>query len=198
MSEQKIPVDVDTGHDYDGIREFDNPLPRWWLATFYGAVVFSVGYWLYYHTLEVGELPRAAYEAELGRIEQEESARQAKLEAEGKGVNEAQFWLLAKDPQVVQRGEAVFKQNCLSCHGVNGQGIVGPNLTDGYWLHGDKAMDVYKTISSGVLDKAMPAWRPLLGVNRVRDVAAFVLTLRDKNLAGKAPQGVTADGKPAP
>lgn len=198
MTKQAHSTEADTGHDYDGIREFDNPLPRWWLATFYGAVVFAVGYWMYYHILEAGPLPRAEYEAELQRMEEEESARQAKLEAEGKGVREEQFWSLAQDPQAVQRGEAVFKQNCLSCHGDRGQGIVGPNLTDAYWLHGNKALDIYKSISSGVLDKGMPAWRPLLGVNKVRDAAVFVLTLRDKNLPGKAPQGVAADGKAAP
>jgi cytochrome c oxidase cbb3-type subunit 3 len=120
------------------------------------------------------------------------------LEAEGKGINEEKLWNLAKDPQVVARGAALFKQNCLSCHGDRGQGVIGPNLTDSYWLHGDKAMDVYKTISSGVLDKGMPAWRPLLGVNKVQDAAAFVLTFRDKNISGKPPQGVTATGQVAP
>ncbi len=198
MTEQQIPLDPDTGHDYDGIREFDNPLPRWWLVTFYGAVVFAVGYWMYYHTLEAGILPRAAYEAELARIEEQESARLAQLEAAGKGVTEDGFWQLAKDPQAVERGQAVFKQNCLSCHGDRGQGIIGPNLTDAYYIHGPKALDVYKTISSGVVEKGMPAWRPLLGVSKVRDAAAFVLSLRGRNLPGKAPQGMTADGKAAP
>lgn len=198
MSQQRLPEDPDTGHDYDGIREFDNPLPRWWLATFYGSVVFAIGYWLYFHTLEAGLLPRAVYEAELQQLEDAESARLARLEAEGKGVNEEQLWSLARDPQVVQRGKGLFIQNCLSCHGDRGQGIIGPNLTDSYWLHGDKALDIYRTIGSGVLDKGMPAWRPLLGVNKVRDATAFVLTLHGKSVPGKAPQGVASDGKVAP
>ena len=78
MSEQvrKEGADVDTGHDYDGIREFDNPLPQWWLMTFYGAIIFSIGYWFYYHTLEAGQLPMAAYQAEVKIAEKEEEARE--------------------------------------------------------------------------------------------------------------------------
>ncbi len=198
MSEHKPEADVDTGHDYDGIREFDNPLPRWWLITFYGAIVFGFGYWLHFHVLTSGRLPRAELDAELQRIETEEAARLAQLEAEGKGVTEKLLLSLVSDPQAVERGEAVFKQNCLSCHGDKGQGVVGPNLTDAYWIHGEKPMDIYKTVGAGVLDKGMPAWKPLLGINKVRDATVYVLTQRNKNLPGKAPQGITADGKPAP
>lgn len=202
MREQDRPEvqtqDVDTGHDYDGIREFDNPLPRWWLLSFYGAVVFSIGYWLIYHTLAVGLLPRAAYQAELQQALEEDNARQAQLEAQGKGISEAQLVALGQDPSVVQRGAAVFKQNCLQCHGDRGQGLVGPNLTDRYWLHGDKALDIYKVISGGVPEKSMPAWRPLLGAAKVQEAAAFVLSLRGQNLPGKAPQGTLEGGQAAP
>jgi cytochrome c oxidase cbb3-type subunit 3 len=198
MSERQEKQDVDTGHDYDGIREFDNPLPRWWLLTFYGTVVFSVFYWLHYHTLETGLLPSDAYKAEIKQAEDEENARQAKLEAEGKGVNEQQLVAMAKDAQAISRGAALFKQNCLACHGDKGQGVVGPNLTDDYWLHGGKAMDIYKTISVGIPEKGMPAWRPLLGATKVQDATAFILTLRGKKAPGKAPQGITEQGEKAP
>lgn len=183
-------VDVDTGHDYDGIHEFDNPLPRWWLATFYGTVVFAAGYWFFYHTLHAGELPRAAYEAEIKAADEAENARVAQMNLTDEGLQ-----ALTQDQAMVLRGQAVFQQNCIACHGDRGQGVVGPNLTDAYWLHGGKASQIYGTIGGGVLEKGMPAWRQMLGASKVRDVAAYVLTLRDKNVPGKAPQGTTLDGK---
>ena len=198
MSEKSQQADLDTGHDYDGIREFDNPLPRWWLVTLYGAMGFAVFYWLYYHTLEAGPLPLAEYEAELQQANVEEAEREAKLEAAGKGVNDGLLLAMAQSPETVQRGQALFKQNCLQCHGDRGQGLVGPNLTDSYWLHGSKATDIYKVISSGILDKGMPAWRTLLGPSKVKDAAAFILTLRNTNVPGKPPQGVTDSGILAP
>lgn len=192
-------VAADTGHEYDGIRELDNPLPRWWLFTLYGAIVFSVGYWFYFHTLHVGQLPMAAYEDELRRAKEAEEAREAALEAQGKGVTEEQLVALGKDPAVVQRGAEVFKQTCVACHGAQGQGVVGPNLTDAYWIHGGKARDIYSRVSSGVLDKGMPAWKPVLGTTRVKEVTAFVLSIRDTQVpGGKAPQGETQSGEKAP
>lgn len=184
--------DVETNHDYDGIREFDNPLPRWWLLTFYGAVVFSVGYWFYYHTLAVGELPQAAYQSEL------ESAEKLQAAAERNALTEDQLLALAKDHEAVQRGALVFKQNCAACHGERAQGVIGPNLTDAYWLHGSHAKQIYGVVSAGVLEKGMPSWRPVLGASKVKDATAFVLSLRNKNEPGKAPQGLREDGNPAP
>jgi cytochrome c oxidase cbb3-type subunit 3 len=192
------PADVDTGPDYDGVREFDNPLPRWWLMTFYGAIIFAVGYWFYYHTLEAGALPMAEYQAEIKRAAQEEDAREAKAIAEGRGITDDQLVAMSHDGDTVKRGEAVFKQNCVVCHGDRGQGVIGPNLTDEYWIHGDKAHEMYQVISNGVLDKGMPAWRPVLGGAKIKDALAFVLTLRDTHVPGKPPQGKTADGRLAP
>lgn len=185
-------LDVQTDHDYDGIREFDNPLPRWWLLTFYGAVVFSVGYWFCYHTLGVGELPQAAYQSELAAMDAQLAA------AAQKALTEEQLLAMAQDHEVVQRGAAVFKQHCVACHGERAQGIIGPNLTDGYWLHGNKAKQIYQVVSGGVLEKAMPSWGPVLGASKVKDATAFVLSLKGKNEPGKPPQGISDDGKPAP
>ena len=184
--------DKETAHEYDGIREFDNPLPRWWLLTFYGAVVFSVGYWFYYHSLAAGELPMAAYAVEL------EAGEKLELAAELKAVGEEQLLALAQNPDAVQRGAAVFKQNCVACHGERGQGLIGPNLTDAYWLHGSKAKQIHQVITAGILDKGMPSWRPVLGASKVQDATAFVLSLKGKDVPGKAAQGISDDGRPAP
>jgi cytochrome c oxidase cbb3-type subunit 3 len=186
-------ADVETGHDYDGIREFDNPLPRWWLMTFYGTVIFAIGYWFYYHTAATGDSQMTTYQKEITAAQKEEDQKLQALEAQGKGVNEEQLLALSKDAAAVARGAAVFKQNCLACHGDRGQGVVGPNLTDRYFLHGAKAKDVYQVIGNGVLDKGMPAWRTILGAAKVQDVTAFVLELRGKNLPGKPAEGVAED-----
>lgn len=184
--------DVETNHDYDGIREFDNPLPRWWLLTFYGAVVFSVGYWFYYHTLAVGELPMVSYQNEIEAADKLEAAR------EQNSLSEDQLVALARDRDLVQRGAAVFKQNCVACHGERGQGVIGPNLTDAYWLHGSKGKEIFKVVSNGILEKGMPSWRPVLGASKVKEATAYVLSLKGRNEPGKPPQGQTDDGKPAP
>ncbi len=187
-----MAADVKTDHDYDGIQEFDNPLPRWWLSTFYGAILFSVGYWFYYHTLLVGELPTDSYKREL------ETADKLQAAAELLAVTEQQLLTLSHDQETVQRGAIVFKQNCVACHGERGQGIIGPNLTDAYWLHGSQAKQIYNTVSNGILEKGMPSWRPVLGPNKIKDATAFVLSLRGKNEPGKPPQGVSESGQPAP
>ena len=96
----------------------------------------------------------------------------------------------------VERGSAVFAGNCVACHGERGEGGVGPNLTDGYWLHGATASDVYQTILRGVPAMGMVTWGPILGPPAVADVAAYVLTLRDAPVAGRDPQGVDAAGQP--
>lgn len=190
--------DVETGHDYDGIREFDNPLPRWWLLTFYGTVIFGIGYWFYYHTSQTGESQMVTYQKEQQQMKKEEDQKLAALEAAGKGVTEEQLLALSKDSAAVERGAAVFKQNCLACHGDRGQGVVGPNLTDKYFLHGSKAKDAYQVIGSGVIEKGMPAWRTVLGTSKVQDATAFVLSLRGKEIAGRPAQGVSEQGEPAP
>ena len=99
------------------------------------------------------------------------------------------------NPQHVSDGEGVFKANCAACHGAQGNGLVGPNLTDKYWIHGDSAAAVYKVIAKGVLAKGMPSWGHL-GEDKMKNAAAYVLTLKGKNIPGKAPQGVDADGNP--
>jgi cytochrome c oxidase cbb3-type subunit 3 len=168
----------DTGHEYDGIREHDNRLPRWWLITLWGAIVFAVAYWLAYHTFGVVPLPRAQFDEQMKVIA-----------AKTPILDDAALAALSKDPAAVERGRAVYAQTCLACHGPDGQGVVGPNLTDDAWIHGDRPTEVYAAVNVGVLAFGMPAWGPSLGPDKTRDVTAFVLTLKGKNLPGKAPQG---------
>lgn len=173
-------------HEYDGIIELDNQLPRWWLLTLFGAVAFAAGYWLYYHSYQRDDLPLAAYNRQKA-AELAAEAEQLKLAGE---VTPELLTKLSQDPATVEQGKAVFAEVCVTCHAEGGRGNIGPNLTDDYWLHGHEPLAVYGTIRNGYLPKQMPAWGKTLGEARVRAVAAFVLTIQGTNVAGgKAPQG---------
>lgn len=175
-------------HEYDGILEADNLLPRWWLVTFYGAILFSAAYWFYYEAFAIGANPRARYEAIL-----EERA------ANGGEVTEEMLVTLGADSSRVAAGQAIFATNCAVCHGQSGEGTIGPNLTDDAWLHGGTAMDIHHTIAQGVSTGGggMPAWGQTLGPRGLIDVASFVLSIRGTNRPGRPPQGVV-EGAGAP
>lgn len=181
-------------HEYDGIREYDNRLPNWWLYTLYGSIIFSVFYWIVFHTLKVVPLPRGRYELEMI------AAAEAQLKKmEGQEVTDETLALMSTVPARVEAGQQVFTQFCVVCHGQSGEGNVGPNLTDAYWLHGARPLQILHTVNNGVQEKGMAAWAGQLGPRRVQDVVSYVLTLKGKNVPGKAPQGdlVTAEDEAA-
>lgn len=172
-------------HEIDGIQEYDNRLPNWWLYTLYGALIFAAGYWYHYHSGGFGEHPAAEYKAEVER----ELAAQANQIQVGEATPEA-LVALVKDANAVALGGQVFASTCAPCHRGDGGGVVGPNLTDEYWLHGGAPDKIYKTVAAGVPDKGMPAWQAQLGALKTQAVTAFVMSLKGKNVAdGKAPQG---------
>ena len=180
MDKSEKRVDAIQGeilHVYDGIEEADNELPTWWLITFYGAIVFAIFYWVTYHELESAPLPGEAYAEALA--------------AQSGGGEASEELLLAKrdDPSAVAAGEATFQEHCAVCHLEGGQGNIGPNLTDSYWIHGGSPTDIYATVYHGQLANGMPAWGATLGDGATVDVVAFVLSLRDTNIEGKEPQG---------
>jgi cytochrome c oxidase cbb3-type subunit 3 len=171
-------------HVYDGIEEEDNRLPNWWLAILIGTIVFSFGYWFVYETTQTLPSPLVAYEQERSEL----SAIQAKLAADSP-LNDQSLWAMVKDPDTVAAGKKVFSQICVSCHSDKGQGGIGPNLTDKYWIYGPNPMDIIAAVTNGFPDKGMEAWGERLGVERVKQVAVFVLSIRNTNVAGKEPQG---------
>jgi cytochrome c oxidase cbb3-type subunit III len=190
MSEQVTQnnqADVDTGHDYDGIHEFDNPLPRWWLIIFYGTVLFGYGYWMHLHVAKTGTTIASELAAEQAEI--------AKKNAASKPLTDDVLVALSKDQTTVEAGAKVFSTTCVACHGEKAEGKIGPNLTDEYWLHGGKPTDIHRSVAGGWVEKGMPSWQPVLGAERVRQVVAFVLTKRGLNLPGKERQGEPYSGK---
>lgn len=173
-------------HEVDGIQEYDNALPNWWLYALYATILFSAVYWFHYEVGGFGQSPEQAYQAE---VEKAAAARAEQIKAAGMVTKEA-LDALALDKGTVDQGAQVFASTCAACHRNDGGGVVGPNLTDEFWLHGGASDAVYKTITEGVPDKGMPSWAAPLGPARVSAVTAYVLSLRGKNVTGgKAPQG---------
>ncbi len=171
-------------HEIDGIIEHDNKLPNWWLFTLFGAIIFAIGYWL---VMETGgfipglrETYRADYAAHVERVAAAEAARPLSNES---------LLAASKDDSAVTRGKATFAGTCAACHGQQAEGLVGPNLTDNAWIHGGAPMAIYGVVADGVLAKGMPAWKATLGDTGTKDVVAYLLTLKGKNIPGKAPQG---------
>jgi cytochrome c oxidase cbb3-type subunit 3 len=173
-------------HDYDGIREYDNPLPGWWRMLFLGTIVFAGFYGLYFHVVGWGHTPDESYRATLVTYESKKALRD---QADAANVSEDLLARDAGDPRLLQHGADVFVTRCASCHTVDGRGLIGPNLTDNFQIHGSSRMDIFKTVRGGVSGTAMPAWGEQLPMTDVVAVAAYATTLRGKNLPGKPPQG---------
>jgi cytochrome c oxidase cbb3-type subunit 3 len=173
-------------HEYDGIQEQDNNLPTWWLYTLYLAIVFGVGYWFHYHVFQSGPSSQEEYRREMASVWAAEAAR---ARAAGEMTPET-LVALSRDEATVNEGRQVFATTCVACHGPNGGGTIGPNLTDAFWINGSAPDRIYRTVLDGVPARGMPAWGAQLGNERVQAVTAYVLTLRNTNVAGgKAPQG---------
>ena len=167
-------------HVYDGIEEADNRLPLWWLITFYGAIAFGAVYWFYYHEYDIGQSQRDQYAA----------AQLAQAQSAGEVTNDG-LSVLGSDPQMVEAGRTTFAAQCVACHDEKGQGkeALGPNLTDNTWINGGSALDIYNTITDGVPAKGMVAWGPVLGAESVKQLTAYLLSIRNTNVPGKAPEG---------
>jgi cytochrome c oxidase cbb3-type subunit 3 len=173
-------------HAYDGIREFDNPLPGWWSLIFAGSIAFAAAYGFYFHVVDWGRTPAEKYAVALGEYEDKRDIRAA---AEAANVSEQTIQNAAQDGKIVAQGATLFAQRCASCHADKGQGLIGPNLTDLRQVHGTTRMDIYNTISKGVPTTAMLAWGEQLPQTDVLALASFVVTLRGQNVTGKEPQG---------
>ena len=176
--------DTVMAHEYDGIREFDNRLPNWWMWIMWGSIVFALGYWLVFHTLQIKPLPQEKFETAMQKAQEEQLARAA-----AQGVDDNFLVLMSQTAAKVTEGREIFVKHCVACHLDQGQGLVGPNLTDGAWIHGCKPMDMLKLVTDGVAAKGMPAWQNQLGPSRVQAVVSYVLTIRNTNVPGKAPEG---------
>jgi len=171
-------------HTYDGIQEYDNPMPRWWIWSFWASFWFSLAY-LFHFWLGNGESVADSYAAEVAVV----AEREAKA-AMAEQVSESSLGKVMADAASRQAGSEIFQVRCASCHLGQGQGLIGPNLTDDSWIHGKGTLlDIHHTVTTGVLDKGMPAWGRQLTPAELLRVVAFVGSLRGTHVAGKAPEG---------
>lgn len=173
-------------HTYDGIAELDNPTPPWFMYLFYSTIIFGLIYGAYYHVYQDGNIQETEYKTEVATAEK---AREAYMKQFANSVNEDNVTAstAAKD---LTEGSQIYTTNCVACHGDKGQGGVGPNLTDKFWIHGGRIKDLFKTITHGIPEKGMIAWEKTLNPLQVQKVASFILTLQGSNPPGaKEPQG---------
>ena len=164
-------------HVYDDIEEADNNLPTWWLLTFYGAVVFGLVYWFYYHEYGIGKLQPEVYAEQMAAVAAERTI-----------VTDESLQALMEDEAAVEAGEKIFTTQCFACHD-QGQGRValGSNLTDKYWVRGGAPTDIHGVVTEGIPEKGMTPWGAILGEEGVSQVTAYVLTMRNTNLEGGKP-----------
>lgn len=181
----KEPLLLD--HEYDGVHELDNKLPRWWVWLFYITIIYAAGYLLFYHVLHLGDLQAAEYDKEM------------KVGAAAKNAAMTQFEVSipaltpSTDPVVLEGGRQIYTQYCAPCHRADGGGLVGPNLTDSYWIHGSNFSDNVSVIWNGVPAKGMITWKTSLKPDQIYSVASYIYTLRGAKLAtpGKPPENQT-------
>lgn len=165
------------GHadENDGIEEYDNPLPDWWLGLFFFCIVWAIGYTIDYHFI-AHDSQAKAYDREMA----DAAVRWPQKEI-----------VVDLSPATVEEGHQIFVQNCTGCHGEDMKGKIGPNLLDGTWIHGGSLEEITHTITNGVPSKGMVTWGPILGPERIAKVAAFVYM--------SGPQlGLTASAATAP
>lgn len=178
--------DILFDHDYDGIYELDNVLPPWWLWMFYFCIAFAVVYLGYYHFSGSGWSSKQEYEIAMKEAKQQVAEYVA---AQGNLVDENNVTARTDDAALAQ-GKDIWTANCVACHGANGEGGVGPNMTDKYWIHGGDIKDIFHTIKYGVPEKGMISWQTQLSPSAMADVASYILTLQGTNPPNpKAPQG---------
>lgn len=182
--EQEKDIVID--HEYDGIRELDNPIPTWFNALFYSTVAFGLVYLLVYHVFSWGLNQDQEYVREMAIAERE---KEEYLSKAANLIDEASI-TVDETGSLAIAGKSIFAANCVACHGALGEGGIGPNLTDEFWLHGGDIKDIFKVVKYGVPDKGMVPWEQTLTPSQIAEVSNYIVTLKGTNpLNGKEAQG---------
>ncbi len=189
MLTRSVPIekekDIMMDHEFDGIRELDNTIPPWFNILFYGTIVIAFLYVLNYHVFKMSGLSAEEYndEMKVAAMQRDELIRT------GAFINENTVKLMTDDATITE-GKTIFNANCTVCHGPAGGGLIGPNLTDEFWIHGGGVVNVFKTVKYGVPVKGMISWQNQLNPKQMQAVANYILTLKGTNPAnGKQPEG---------
>ena len=184
-------------HELDGIKEYDNPMPGWLMAIWWGSLIFSAAYLIFY-ALSFGE---GSMEAEYrAQTQQQLGTVQAHFDANPL-VSPTPAELLAgvNDPAVLEVGAARFARSCAACHGAQAQGLIGPNLTDDRWIHGGSVEQIFQTIAKGWPAKGMPPWGRAVKPEELAALVAHVRSLQGSNPPNaKPPEGDPFAPEPVP
>lgn len=187
----KVPVEREDeilldDHDYDGIHELDNSLPPWLNYIFIVSFIFAVIYFIF-HFFNISPTQDELYAESVIQAE----AELAEYRAQASDFYDENSVILDKTDAVVDAGKTTFTQYCVACHGAGGEGGVGPNLTDNYWIHGGTINDLFKTVKYGVQEKGMASWKDILSPKQIFEVTNYIKTLYGTNPPNaKEPQGV--------
>ncbi|TKK71749.1 c-type cytochrome [Ilyomonas limi] len=183
---QSEEQEITLHHSYDGIQELDNRLPRWWIMGFYCTIIFACIYLYRYHIAHTA--PSSIEEYQIA-MTQAEAQKAAYLKHAANNIDENTVTLITDAP-AVEEGQRLFTSSCSPCHGDKGQGVVGPNLTDDYWLHGGSINDVFKTIKYGYPEKGMKSWKDDFSPTQIARITSYIKSLHGSNPANaKEPQG---------
>jgi cytochrome c oxidase cbb3-type subunit 3 len=171
-------------HVYDGIQEYDNRLPNWWLWSFYLAVIFSVIYWFSFYDADIMKTDAEIIEKQMSLVEE------ARLAAIGEISNDA-LWQMSRNEGFVSAGQEIYMEKCLACHGPDlkaGQGLAGVNLVDAEWKWGNQPLSLYAVVTNGSPDKmaGMQSWIAELGPQKVAQVVAYVLSYHNEQEMAEA------------
>jgi len=176
--------DILTSHNYDGIQEYDNPIPGWWKWLFIATIAFAPLYLVYFHAPGMARDHFGRYDAALAANLRLQFGDLPDLEPDA-----ATILTYMNDPKCVKVGASTFETNCKSCHNPGGAGGTGPNLTDDHYLNVKTVADIGTVIQDGANNGAMPAWKNRLHPKELVLVASYVASLRGQHLPGKAPEG---------
>lgn len=187
MSEDKTPLYDDNlleGYEYDGITEYDNPCPAWLMYVFYFTVflaIFFIGY--HFGSSSKDEMLKAY----MDKLQKSQSQALEQVPE----VSETKLVALLEEPAALSSGKEIFDGKCALCHGVVGEGLIGPNLIDNYWLHGTgKISDIAAAIRSGIPDKGMVAWQGRIPEENILQIAAYIKSLKGiQSENAKEPEG---------
>jgi cytochrome c oxidase cbb3-type subunit III len=179
-------------HEYDGIHELDNKLPRWWVWLFNLTIVFGIIYMIYYHVLGKGDLQAAQYKGEMQIGNELKAKAMTAFETDMANLQPS------KDPQVLADGKDTFMKLCAPCHRPDAGGLVGPNLCDDYWIHGSNFVDNLRTIWNGVPAKGMVTWKGTLKPSTIYAAGSYIYGLRGSNPKNPKPPENTTPVKTGP
>jgi len=159
-----------TNHNYDGIQEYDNPLPGWWKLIYWATALFAIPYVIWFHLM--GNTVAAGYAAE-EKAAAAVAAKRIRLDQSGAGL-----LALMAEPEHQAGGKKIWDVYCVACHLPDGGGIVGPNMTDDHYINVRRIEDIPGIVREGRLEKGMTPWKGILDENQIAEVSAYVASLR--------------------